>query len=82
LGYTLDVYRGETHAEKNPAKYALFVSFFPQLVAGPIERSKNLLAQIHEQHYFDYDRIKNPRGRAAGYFFCRGNFLYVWGLLP
>lgn len=46
LGYTVDVYRGDVKAEKNIFKYALFVSFFPQLVAGPIERSKNLLAQI------------------------------------
>jgi D-alanyl-lipoteichoic acid acyltransferase DltB (MBOAT superfamily) len=59
LSYTMDVYRGEIYAEKNIAKYALFVSFFPQLGAGPIERSKNLLIQINERHYFDYDRIKN-----------------------
>lgn len=43
LSYTLDVYREEIYAEKNFFRYALFVSFFPQLVAGPIERSKNLL---------------------------------------
>lgn len=41
------MYRGDTPAEKNFLKYALFVSFFPQLVAGPIERSSNLLSQIH-----------------------------------
>lgn len=46
LGYVIDVYRGETKAEKDFVKYALFVSFFPQLVAGPIERSKNLLHQL------------------------------------
>lgn len=46
IGYTIDVYRGDISAETNFAKYALFVSFFPQLVAGPIERSKNLLSQI------------------------------------
>ncbi|WP_232817737.1 MBOAT family O-acyltransferase [Brachyspira hampsonii] len=46
LSYTIDVYRGEIKSEKNIIKYALFVSFFPQLVAGPIERSKNLLIQI------------------------------------
>lgn len=45
IGYLVDVYRGEIYAEKNFFKYALFVSFFPQLVAGPIERSKNLLKQ-------------------------------------
>lgn len=58
LSYTMDVYRGEIYAEKNILKYALFVSFFPQLVAGPIERSKNLLIQINERHSFDYDRAK------------------------
>ena len=46
LGYAIDVYRGKVNAEKNFFRYALFVSFFPQLVAGPIERSGNLLQQI------------------------------------
>lgn len=62
LGYIVDVYRGEIQAEKNPFKYALFVSFFPQLVAGPIERSKNLLEQIREipeRKTFEYHRIVN-----------------------
>lgn len=59
LSYTMDVYRGEIRAQRNLAKYALFVSFFPQLVAGPIERSKNLLNQIDEKHTFDAKRIKN-----------------------
>lgn len=49
IGYTIDVYRGEIKAERNLFKYALFVSFFPQLVAGPIERSKNLLTQVIEE---------------------------------
>lgn len=48
LGYMIDVYRGDIEAEKNPLRYALFVSFFPQLVAGPIERSDNLLRQLRE----------------------------------
>jgi len=67
LSYTMDVYRGEIVAEKNFLKYALFVSFFPQLVAGPIERSKNLLKQIHERHYFDAQRVKD------------GLLLMIWG---
>ncbi|MCH5345281.1 MAG: MBOAT family protein [Acetatifactor sp.] len=46
LSYTMDIYRDEIYAEKNFFRYALFVSFFPQLVAGPIERSKNLLKQL------------------------------------
>lgn len=67
LSYTMDVYRGDIPAQRNVARYALFVSFFPQLVAGPIERSKNLLTQIDERHYFDYDRVKN------------GLLLMLWG---
>lgn len=59
LSYTVDVYRKDVEAEKNFLKYALFVSFFPQLVAGPIERSKNLLKQVHERHYFDSQRVKD-----------------------
>ncbi len=47
VGYTMDVYRGKIAAEKNVLRYALFVSFFPQLVAGPIERSTNLLTQLY-----------------------------------
>lgn len=58
LSYTVDVYRGDVEPEKNPLKYALFVSFFPQLVAGPIERSKNLLSQVNAEHHFDYNRAR------------------------
>lgn len=60
LGYIIDVYRGDINAEKNLLKYALFVSFFPQLVAGPIERSKNLLKQIHDESghkLWNYKRV-------------------------
>lgn len=55
VGYSIDVYRGTIKAEKSFLTYALFVSFFPQLVAGPIERAKNLLPQFHEEHMFSYD---------------------------
>ena len=57
LGYSIDVYKGTTPVEKSFATYALFVSFFPQLVAGPIERSNNLLPQFKEAHLFDYERV-------------------------
>jgi len=67
LSYTVDIYRKEIYAEKNILKYALFVSFFPQLVAGPIERSKNLLVQFNKEHHFDYKRVKN------------GLLLMLWG---
>lgn len=57
LGYTMDVYRNDIKAEKNFLNYALFVSFFPQLVAGPIERSGNLLHQIKIPHFFESQRV-------------------------
>lgn len=61
LGYIIDVYRGETDAERNFIRYALFVSFFPQLVAGPIERSGNLLVQIRSiektERLWNYESI-------------------------
>ncbi len=68
LGYLIDVYRGDVDAEKDFCRYALFVSFFPQLVAGPIERSKNLLTQLKSSKPFDWDRILD------------GIYLIIWGL--
>ncbi|MDE6052270.1 MAG: MBOAT family protein [Lachnospiraceae bacterium] len=59
LSYTMDVYRKDITAERNFFRYALFVSFFPQLVAGPIERSKNLLGQVNQSHRFDYDKMRD-----------------------
>lgn len=56
LSYVIDVYRGTVIPEKNFGIYALFISFFPQLVAGPIERTKNLLPQLKEEQKFDYDK--------------------------
>ncbi len=50
MAYVIDVYREEIAAEKNPRSYALFISFFPQLVAGPIERAGNFLGQLKEKH--------------------------------
>lgn len=57
LSYSMDVYRGKIAAEKHFGIYALYVSFFPQLVAGPIERSDRLLPQFKKTFLFDYDRI-------------------------
>lgn len=57
VGYSIDVYRGTIKAEKNFITYALFVSFFPQLVAGPIERAANLLPQFYEEHKFNYNNV-------------------------
>ncbi|MCQ2523340.1 MAG: MBOAT family protein [Lachnospiraceae bacterium] len=56
MSYVIDVYRGKVKAEKNLGIYATFVSFFPQLVAGPIERTGNLLPQIKAEHKFDEDK--------------------------
>lgn len=58
IGYIIDVYRKKIPAEKNFIRYALFVSFFPQLVAGPIERSKNLLNQFKGTNSFDTDHVR------------------------
>ena len=69
LGYSIDDYRGTTKAEHNFATYALFVSFFPQLVAGPIERSNNLLPQFKHKHTFDYNEAMiGLRMMVWGYF--------------
>lgn len=69
VGYSVDVYRGTIKAERNFITYALFVSFFPQLVAGPIERAKNLLPQFHDEHRFDYTgAVEGLRMMLWGYF--------------
>lgn len=65
IGYVIDVYRGKIKAEKNIVDYALFVSFFPQLVAGPIEKSENLLPQIKsikEKNLFRYEDLVSGFG--------------------
>lgn len=74
VGYMVDVYRGEIGAEKNFLKYALFVSFFPQLVAGPIERSKNLLTQINKiskERLWSRDKIVSGIGMMIWGFFIK-----------
>lgn len=54
MSYTIEVYRGHQKAEQHLGIYALYVLFYPQLVAGPIERPQNLLPQFHTKHIFDY----------------------------
>ncbi len=56
LSYTIDVYNKKISAENNLINFALFVSFFPQLVAGPIERAENILPQLKKHVKFDADR--------------------------
>lgn len=58
VGYLIDVYRGKYPPEKNPAKFALFLSFFPQIMEGPIGRYNDLAHQLYEPHVFDYDNAK------------------------
>ena len=67
LSYVLDVRKGKIPAEKDPLDYALFVSFFPAILSGPIERGGHLIPQIKEKHGFDPERIKN------------GALLMLWG---
>ena len=57
LSYTVDVYRGVLIPRKNITDFALYVSFFPQLVAGPIERAKNLLPQIESKRKWSWERF-------------------------
>jgi D-alanyl-lipoteichoic acid acyltransferase DltB (MBOAT superfamily) len=68
MSYTIEVYRGNQKAERNFGIYSLYVMFYPQLVAGPIERPQNLIHQFYENHYFDYLRVTD------------GIKLMVWGL--
>jgi alginate O-acetyltransferase complex protein AlgI len=68
MSYTIEVYRGHHKAERHFGLYALYVMFYPQLVAGPIERPQNLLYQFRQHKQFDYDSVVN------------GIKLMMWGL--
>ena len=68
MAYTIEVYRGHQKAERHFGIYALYVMFYPQLVAGPIERPQNLIHQFYEKHIFEYSRI------------IEGLQLMLWGL--
>jgi D-alanyl-lipoteichoic acid acyltransferase DltB (MBOAT superfamily) len=57
MSYTIEVYRGNQKAERHFGYYALYVMFYPQLVAGPIERPQNILHQLHEEKHFDYANV-------------------------
>jgi len=67
LSYVIEVYRGNQKAERHFGIYALYVMFYPQLVAGPIERPQNLLHQFRENHFYEYQRVTD------------GLKLMVWG---
>jgi D-alanyl-lipoteichoic acid acyltransferase DltB (MBOAT superfamily) len=69
MSYTIDVYRGELKAERSFPRFVLFVMFFPQLVAGPIERATKLMPQLRERFNFDYQRVVDGlRLMAVGFF--------------
>lgn len=69
LSYSIDVYRGDIEAEHDFFYYALFVSFFPQLVAGPIERPQNLLPQLKAEHTFNMSDLSiGAKRMLAGFF--------------
>lgn len=68
MSYTIEVYRGKQKAERHFGIYSLYVMFYPQLVAGPIERPQNLLQQFREKHRFDSDRV------------FEGLKIMIWGL--
>jgi D-alanyl-lipoteichoic acid acyltransferase DltB (MBOAT superfamily) len=58
MSYTIEVYRGHQKAERHFGIYSLYVMFYPQLVAGPIERPQNLLHQFREEHSWDLERFR------------------------
>lgn len=68
MSYVIEVYRGHQKAERHFGIYSLYVMFYPQLVAGPIERPQNLLRQFYQKHQFDYTRVAD------------GLKLMAWGL--
>ena len=68
MSYTFEVYYGRQKAERHFGIYALYVMFYPQLVAGPIERPQNVLPQLHTKHYFVYNNVRD------------GLIMMLWGL--
>jgi len=68
MSYTIEVYRGNQKAERHFGIYALYVMFYPQLVAGPIERPQNILPQFHKTQKYDWEQVKS------------GLMMMVWGL--
>ena len=69
MGYIIDVYKGVVPAERNLLRFALYITYFPQLVAGPIERARNLMPQLRQHFTFDYARVRD------------GLALILWGLV-
>lgn len=72
ISYIVDVYKGDVEPERNFLKYLLYVSFFPQIIEGPINRYKDMKNELFVQHEFNFDRCKN-----AGYRILIGLFKKV-----
>jgi alginate O-acetyltransferase complex protein AlgI len=68
MGYLIDVYTGKEEPEKNFITYAVFLMYFPQLVAGPIERAHNLISQFKYKHYITYENLS------------QGGRMMLWGM--
>ncbi len=71
MAYTIEVYRGNQKAERHLGILALYVLFFPQLVAGPIERPQHMLHQFHEKHNFDYTQVTDGLRQMMWGFFMK-----------
>jgi len=69
ISYTIEVFRGNQKSERHFGIFALYVMFYPQLVAGPIERPQNLLHQFYEKHQFDFERVGSGLRRMLWGFF-------------
>jgi D-alanyl-lipoteichoic acid acyltransferase DltB (MBOAT superfamily) len=69
LSYVIEVYRGNQKAERHFGIYSLYVMFYPQLVAGPIERPQNLLHQFHAEHKYDSEQVMSGLMRMLWGFF-------------
>jgi D-alanyl-lipoteichoic acid acyltransferase DltB (MBOAT superfamily) len=69
VGYLMDVYRGRYAADKNIFKFALFTSFFPQIIQGPISRHNQLAHQLYAPNTFDFTRVKHGLGLILWGFF-------------
>lgn len=68
ISYIVDVYKGKIKAEKNLVKFALYVSFFPKVVQGPIVKARDMLNQLDEKHHFDMQRFRE------------GSLMVMWGM--
>ncbi len=81
MGYCIDVYRGKYQAEKNPARFALFLSFFPHMLQGPFSRYNSLTETLYEAHGFSWSRIKEGGIRILWGVFKKTVIAYRFGII-